>query len=133
LSRQAASEAPKRDNRGVSARGARAGHAECSPTTEETVSKRTVGGIGCLAVILAVLIGGAPLFGWEVLFPSSLPSSWIWPCWLLGLALFILGTGCGMKAWATLPGKVAAIAGLALGIPFAGLLFYAKFIFSLEM
>lgn len=96
------------------------------------MNRQTVGIFGCVAVILAILIGGAPWFLGRA-FQSAEASHYIGPCWWGGLVLFIVGTVYGMKSWATLPGKVATIAGLVLGILLAMLLFYANFIFSLKM
>ena len=96
------------------------------------MSKQTVGTSGCIAVVFAILVALGTFFGGQV-FQSAASSYYIWPCWLVALALFVLSCIVGIRSWPTLPGKVATIAGLGLGIPFAGFLFWARFIFNLKM
>ncbi len=98
--------------------------------------KESVGTFGCVAVLLAVLFALAGMaamgvFG-DLLHQSVAAERYALPCLLLGLGLFVLGSACGIASWATRSGKVAAIVGLALGIPFAGLVYWLAFIFTLK-
>lgn len=88
-------------------------------TVEEQMTKQAIGIVGLVAIVLGALPGGIVVFAEKAILAAGIPYHFTEYA-LTAIALFGLGAVCGVGAWATRPGKIAACLGLALGALMTG-------------
>jgi hypothetical protein len=85
----------------------------------ELMNPRTLGIVGCVALLLGAALGAAVVFGEKAIVAAGLPYHFVNYAGLATM-LSVAAAVCGVRSWATPAGKIAAVGGIALVVAVVG-------------